>query len=61
MQTADKFYFRCRTNPTAPLLTLETEWEAKEMRTHPDYDAVDEDGLPFVPESQPEVVESNLG
>ena len=61
MQTADKFYFRCRTNPTAPLLTLEAELEAKEMLTHPDYDAVDEDGLPIVAESQPDCVESNLG
>lgn len=46
----DKFYFRCRTNPTAPLLVLNTEWEAREMRTNPDYDRVDEDGLPVVDE-----------
>ena len=46
----DKYYFRCRTNPTAPLLVLTTDWEAREMRTNPDYDRVDEDGLPVVDE-----------
>jgi len=48
------FYFRCRTNPGAPLLVLETEWEAKEMKKHPDYDQVDEDGLPVVPAADDE-------
>jgi hypothetical protein len=50
-----KFYFRCNTNPTAPLLVLTTEWEAKEMRTNPDYDPVDEDGLPIVLDEPEEV------
>jgi len=52
-----KFYFQCNTNRKGPLLVLDTEWEAKEMRTNPDYDAVDEDGLPIVldePEVAPE-------
>ena len=49
MPNTEKFYFRCRTNPAAPLLALETEWEAKEMVTHPDYDAVDADGFPVFP------------
>jgi hypothetical protein len=41
-------YFRCNTNPSAPLLKLDTDWESLEMRTNPDYDPVDEDGLPIV-------------
>lgn len=49
----ESFYFRCRTNPTAPLLKLDMEWEAREMRTHPDYDPVDADGLPVVIEDEP--------
>lgn len=52
----DKFYFLCNTNPTAPLLVLETDWEAREMRTNPDYDPVDQDGLPIVLD-EPETVE----
>lgn len=36
-------YFRCRTNPTAPLLKLEA-WEARDMKNHPDYERVDETG-----------------
>ena len=44
-----KYYFRCNTNPSAPLLVLDTEWEAKEMRTNVDYDAVDETGEPIIP------------
>ena len=53
-----KFYFRCSTNPSAPPLVLETEWEAKEMRTNPDYDPVDEDGLPIVLADLEEAVEA---
>ena len=49
----EAYYFRCRTNPTAPLLVLNTEWEAREMRTNPDYDRVDADGLPIVDEDEP--------
>ena len=45
-----KHYYRCKSNPTAPLLVLETEWEVKEMRGHREYDEVDEDGLPVVVE-----------
>lgn len=41
-------YFRCKSNPAAPLLILTTDWEANEMRTNPEYDEVDEDGLPVV-------------
>ena len=46
------YYFRCRTNPSAPPLILYTEWEANEMRTNLDYDRVDEDGLPVVVEEE---------
>ena len=49
-----KHYYRCRSNPTAPLLVLDTEWEAKEMRGHREYDEVDEDGLPVVVEDDTE-------
>ena len=47
------YYFRCRSNPSAPLLVLDAEWEAKEMRTNLEYDAVDQDGLPIVLEDEP--------
>lgn len=50
MSQDTKFYFRCRTNPEAPLLVLESYWEAIEMRTNPDYDRVDEDGIPMLDE-----------
>lgn len=49
----EKYYFRCKSNPDAPLLTLTTEWEAREMRTNEEYDRVDEDGLPVVVEDEP--------
>lgn len=39
-----KFHFRCKTNPTAPLLVLDTFWEAEEMKNHPDYERIDELG-----------------
>jgi hypothetical protein len=39
-----KFYFKCTANPNAPVLVLDTYWEAEEMRTHPDYVRVDEHG-----------------
>jgi hypothetical protein len=39
-----EFFFRCKSNPTAPLLVLTTFWEAKEMRNHPDYERIDEFG-----------------
>lgn len=38
------YYFRCKSNPTAPLLKLNNAWEAKEMQNHPDYERVDECG-----------------
>lgn len=47
-----KHYFRCRSNPSAPLLVLDSEWEAKEMRLNLEYDHVDEDGLPVVDEEE---------
>ena len=50
-----KYHFRCRSNPKGPLLTLDTKWEADEMRAHPDYDPVDADGLPIVVEDEGEV------
>ena len=45
-----KNYYRCRSNPSAPLLVLDSEWEAREMRQNLEYDHVDEDGLPVVDE-----------
>lgn len=53
------YYFRCRSNPKAPLLQLHEEWEAKEMRLNLEYDAVDEDGLPVVLEDEPVAEEQN--
>lgn len=47
-----KFYFRCRSNPRAPLVELDSRWEAEEMKSHPDYDQVDEDGIPMIPEHE---------
>jgi hypothetical protein len=46
--TDGKSYFRCRANPKAPLLVLDTEWERKEMKKNLEYDPVDADGLPIV-------------
>ena len=45
-----KHYYRARVNPTAPLMVVESEWEAKEMKLNREYDEVDEDGLPVVNE-----------
>jgi hypothetical protein len=39
-----KFYFKCLGNPRAPLLVLDTYWEAKEMRSNPEYIRVDSEG-----------------
>lgn len=36
-----QFFFRCTSNPNAPLSTMNTTWEAKEMRDHPDYEEVE--------------------
>lgn len=46
-----KFYFRCTSNPTAPVLVLETYWEMDEMRNHPDYERIDEFGEPILDEA----------
>jgi hypothetical protein len=42
-------FFRCTSNPSGPLLKLDTDWEAKEMARHVDYHEVDADGLPVIP------------
>lgn len=47
-----KNYYRCRSNPAAPLLVIDSEWEAKEMLLNREYDHVDEDGLPVVDEEE---------
>jgi hypothetical protein len=47
-----QYHFRCKSNPTAPLLTLSTAWEAKDMRNHPDYEQVDECGEVVVVEDE---------
>lgn len=49
---SQKFYFRCKTNPTGPILTLDTYWEAKEMLNHPDYERIDEAGEVIVNEEE---------
>ena len=42
------FYFRCTTNPRAALMPVEFAWEAAELKRHPDYEQVNEDGTPVV-------------
>ena len=42
-----KFHFLCTTNPTGPLLVLDSDVEAHEMKTHPDYILVDADRKPI--------------
>lgn len=46
-----QFCFRCKTNPRAALLVLDTFWEAEEMKNHPDYERVNELGEVIVDES----------
>ena len=55
-----KNYYRCRSNPSAPLLVLDSEWEAKEMRQNLEYDHVDEDGLPVVDAEEAAPEEKNF-
>ena len=45
-------YYRCKSNPSGPLLKLENAWEAKEMKGHPDYERVDECGEIIVEEDE---------
>lgn len=47
-----EYHFRCKSNPNASLLTINTAWEAKEMRNHPDYEQVDEFGEVIVQEDE---------
>lgn len=44
------YYFRCKANPSAPLLELHSYWEAQEMLDHPDYERVDECGEVIIDE-----------
>ena len=44
------YYFRCKTNPGAPVLEFEHYWEAQEMKGHPDYERIDEAGELIVDE-----------
>lgn len=48
--SAKKYYFRCKANPNAAPLVLETYWEAQEMLNHPDYERIDEAGEVIVEE-----------
>lgn len=50
-------YFRCRTNLDGPLLKLDMDWEANEMKTNPDYFECDEDGLVVVADGMAEAQE----
>lgn len=45
-----KFYFRCKTNPSAAPLVLDSFWEASQMKNHPDYERIDECGELIVDE-----------
>lgn len=45
-----KYYYRCKANPSAPPLVLETYWEHVEMSNHPDYERIDECGELIVDE-----------
>lgn len=49
--TPEKFYFRCKQNPSAPLLVLDSFWEAQEMKGHPDYERVDAFGEVVIDEA----------
>ena len=55
-----KNYYRCRSNPSAPLLVLDSEWEVREMRQNLEYDHVDEDGLPVVDAEEAAPEEKNF-
>ena len=55
-----KNYYRCRSNPSAPLLVLDSEWEAKDVRQNLEYDHVDEDGLPGVDAAEPVAEEKDF-
>lgn len=39
-----KYYFRCRSNPKAPLFVTDERWEAEEMAKHSDFQRVDAEG-----------------
>jgi hypothetical protein len=45
---SNKFYFVCRSNPSAPALVLDHFWEAREMFNNTEYFEVDENGMPVV-------------
>ena len=38
------YYFRCRSNPKAPLFVTDQRWEAEDMAKHSDFVRVDEQG-----------------
>lgn len=40
------YWFKCSSNENAPAMRIDSLWEAKDMRNHPDYYEVDETGLP---------------
>ena len=48
---SDKFFFKCTSNKNAPILVLDTFWEAEEMKRHPDYVRVDQYGDVIIDES----------
>jgi len=50
-----KHYYRCKSNPSGPLLVL-SGWEAADMKTHPDYERVNpvtEEVIPYEEDSLP--------
>lgn len=61
-----KYVYRCKANPSGPLLVLETYYEHVEMANHPDYERIDEFGEVIVDEKdtaeqQIPIDVSNLG
>jgi hypothetical protein len=38
------YFFRCLTNPNGPLFKTDMDFEAEDMRRHPDYEELDADG-----------------
>lgn len=46
------YFYRCKSNPGAPPLKLDTAWEHREMKNHPDYEQIDETGEVIVLEDE---------
>jgi hypothetical protein len=49
-----EYWFKCSSNENAPAMKVDSLWEARDMRNHPDYYEVDETGLPVTNAEQGE-------